>query len=152
MTVSVPLVTSTIVISGLTFADGDAMYAACGCGGGVLITDTASVMLNDVVITNSTANLGGGLAVFKANVGLNNNSRISNNYAQPYYLTHAPQTYVTARGGGLYMANANAALNNAMIDGNVADQGGGVFLQNNVLNMFGGSINDNEAYVSGGGA
>jgi predicted outer membrane repeat protein/parallel beta-helix repeat protein len=155
LTVTVPSVSGTIVISGLTFAEGDATYAECGCGGSVLITDTTAVMLNDVVITGSVARSGGGLAVFKSNVGLSNGTRVVNNLAQAYFnLNHASQAPSNGqgKGGGLFVANANVMLNNgAAIEGNVADFGGGVYLENNVLNMFGGSINDNQAYVSGGG-
>jgi len=64
LTVTGAAVNSSVVISGLTFAGGQAVGGNCpaGCGGAILITGTAQPRLINLTLTNSVAGfLGGGL-------------------------------------------------------------------------------------------
>src|SRR5262249_5793238 len=82
ITVTGATITQSTVISGLTFAGGNALGTTCptGCGGAMLITGSAQPLLQNLVISNSNSRLeGGGL---NAQVGspltLNNVTVISN--------------------------------------------------------------------------
>ncbi len=62
LTVTGAAISNTVIISGLTFRGGSAGGGACpsGCGGAILITDTASPLLQGLIITNNTAGFQGG--------------------------------------------------------------------------------------------
>ena len=62
LTVTGSLISNSVIISGLTFTRGDAHGEWCpaGCGGGILITDTARPLIENVIISNNTASYAGG--------------------------------------------------------------------------------------------
>src|SRR5262249_34801303 len=62
LTVTGAAVDSSIVISGLTLADGHAVGGTCpdACGGAILMTDTAQPRLVNLVLSNNLADGSGG--------------------------------------------------------------------------------------------
>ena len=62
LTVTGSVIGNSVIISGLTFTRGDAhgeWWCPAGCGGGILITDTAQPLIENVIISNNTASYAG---------------------------------------------------------------------------------------------
>ncbi len=164
LTVSVPLVTDTIVISGLTFSGGDASWTDCNCGGGIFITGTASVLLQNIVVTGSDASRGGGLYSSNSDVTLDE-SVIADNGADfgggAYIesgLMHLASGLIEGNdantsGGGVYAESINALLyqTGGSILRNSSNDGAGVFVQDGQFNQTSGDVFENTALNWGGG-
>jgi predicted outer membrane repeat protein len=164
LTVSVPLVTNTIVISGVTLIGGNAYWTDCQCGGGVLITRTNFVSLQNVVVSGSLALRGGGVYLAGGSLALRG-SNIANNsaifgagiYEERGAINLFSGTIggnaANTSGGGVYVQANPAVLNQwgGSIQRNTAQDGAGVFVQDGQFDQTGGDIFDNAAWNWGGG-
>ena len=116
-------------------------------GGGILISNTSSLTLNNSEVSdNSTSGgsgTGAGIAVRRTSTLIVNNTTISNNYA------------IDTGGGVSVSTNSLATINNSTITGNSGDQGGGLFVvSNSSMTVNNSTISGNdalEAEGSGGG-
>jgi|GEM_PF-1354343 len=106
-------------------------------GGGIYLKNSL-VQLDNLEISNCSANIGGGLCLIDSPV-LTNNITISNNQSELV-------------GGGLYVVGIyeNSVINNAVIRQNSATKGGGVFTSGHHV-FEDVSVYDNTASESGGG-
>lgn len=142
ITITGALIGNSTIISGLTFAGGNVSGASCpaGCGGAVMITGSAQPLLENLVISASTAQeLGGGLYA---------------NAASPLRLVHVTlisNTAIANSGGGLFAGDA-LTLDNVTVLNNRAPfgAGGGVRAENTVQ-MTDGTFQNNHSFNSGGG-
>jgi predicted outer membrane repeat protein len=132
---------NTVVISGLTFADGTVTGWSCpaSCGGGILLMDNAQPLLSGIVVSNSQAYRGGGLY---AHTGSS--------------LTLADATFignVSYGDGGGVCAAGPVALTGGRFERNVSTDGSGGALQTeSTLQVTGTTFISNSAYYDGGGA
>lgn len=107
-------------------------------GGGIL--NYGILLLHDTIISDNTADTGGGIANIGGTLNLNGNSVISNNIA--------------SRGGGIYSSiNSTVNLNdNSRISNNIAYDGGGISSEwNSTVNLNDNSHISNNAAKMGGG-
>jgi|SRR5579859_187669 len=144
LTVTGALVNSSVIISGLTFADGHAVGGACpaGCGGALLITDTAQPLLVNLIITGSLADhFGGGLYADTGSPLVMSGVVVRNNSA-------------SSRGGGA-SAQENVTLNGGAFEHDqctgLCSAGGGLFANGN-LTLTGTQFLNNASVALGGGA
>jgi predicted outer membrane repeat protein len=142
LTVTGDVISNSVIISGLTFANGDVTGGvACpvGCGGGILITGTAQPAIQNVVVRNNRAGVeGGGVYVdLDSPLTLTNVSIMSNS--------------ALGGGGGLY-ALSFLGLNGAEFISNTSVNyfGGGVFAWGPTT-VNGGHFERNVALGAGGG-
>ncbi|MEX1019044.1 MAG: right-handed parallel beta-helix repeat-containing protein, partial [Litorilinea sp.] len=108
------------VISGIQMRNGNAAGLrgpeanTFPAGGGVYV-DKAQAVLDDVTISESSANYGGGLYILESEVDLND--------------VQLRENSATHRGGGLYLDNSDDIMFQGMlIEDNVAPRGGGVYI------------------------
>jgi predicted outer membrane repeat protein len=150
LTVTGSAVSSTVIISGLTFTGGNvASGSVCpdNCGGGILITDTAQPLIQNVVISANRAYSGGGLYAFSP-ITLTNANLISNT--------------ATGNGGAISMFSVGyVALIDGLFERNSSGSGGGgvyaaglimsgtQFISNTAADT-GGAVLSEEAIVNGG--
>ena len=109
-------------------------------GGGVCITDSASVKIDSTIISNNSSSScsGGGIAVISNKSSLEmNDCEINNNIANDY------------RGGGIY-TTGTTNLTQCIIDNNDARHGGGLYTVSEVT-LSNCRISNNTSYVYGGG-
>lgn len=114
-------------------------------GGGIYIEKGASLKMNGGCITENTTTFnGGGIQVYGGSIELSGNADVGgNNYS----------TY----GGGIYIKSSETqsstlSMNeNCVIHNNVADYGGGIYLDTGTLTMNGGTIEENTGNKNGGG-
>lgn len=160
----------SVSLSGLTVRNGDAP----GSSGGGLHAEGGPgsiVTITSVVITDNSANYGGGINIERSVSVMITNSTIENNDAvtdgggvrvdgqAAVVIDHSDITGNTAdSGGGLININneANVTVRNSTISENsVPTYGGGVFggsgSKLNVTNIINSTIADNEAGDGGGG-
>ena len=131
-------------------------YNGIASGGGVaigpyitLLIEDTDIVGNKVFATNQTR--GGGIS--SPTTTILNNVNLSNNIAGP--------AAFFSGGGGIYKNKTTSSgplleINGGSISGNVADEGGGIWLGNTAaLNLFGGTVSSNDArdgvVGSGGG-
>jgi predicted outer membrane repeat protein len=131
---------STVVISGLTFADGDLSGWICpdNCGGGILLMNSAQPLLHSIVVSNGQAYDGGGLYADTGSPVTVIDSTFTGNVARGY-------------GGGLY-AEEMVSLAGSRFEGNLADGSGGGLLTESTLQVTGTTFISNTAGDDGGGA
>lgn len=142
LTVTGDAISNTVIISGLTFAGGDVSNGFLypdNCGGGILISDTAQPLIQNVVITASQAYRGGGLCTASA-LNLIGTRLFSN-------------TAVNA-GGGIYALNAVIALSGGSLERNSCPANGcaGAGLYADGLIADGARFIGNIGEANGGGA
>ena len=146
LTVAGAAVNSSVVISGLTFAGGQAVGAGCpaGCGGAILITGTASPRLANLLLRDNTAgNQGGGLYAFNpsalvlAGVVLSNNVSLSHGGGasvlgdlglQASTFVNNSCTALVCQGGGLQVTGNLQASASRFLSNTSAVQAGGVYV------------------------
>ncbi|MCK4695495.1 MAG: hypothetical protein KAT74_07020 [Candidatus Cloacimonetes bacterium] len=105
-------------------------------GGGIMCSDGANPSLENLFLTDNSANLGGGIFCYESSPNLQN-VIISNNS-------------VTGYGGGIYCYESNSILHKVTISNNFADYGGGIYFNeaNPILQNL--TISDNSANFGGG--
>jgi hypothetical protein len=122
-------------IRGLTLANG-----VTGGSGGAILLSSSSGTFEDLVVRDSQARLGGGIAVEQAVLTLSNSSILRN---------------TAVGGGGGIHANAasGVSLSDSTLEGNQADPatglGGGLFAED-FASVRQSTVADNEAAVGGG--
>jgi predicted outer membrane repeat protein len=119
-----------------------------GCGGGILLHNSASV-LEDVTVTDNNATFGAGIFIYQGSptltrITVDANTLITDDFAN------------LPKGGGLHILDADVTMTDVTVTGHLdADQGGGLFIGSvndpvNVM-MTGGEVSGNTAKSSGGG-
>jgi hypothetical protein len=111
-----------------------------GNGGGVHAVGGSSVTLSNSIITGNSARSGGGLFMDDTVLTINGGT-ISDNHAAA----------ASFRGGGIYLRDANLLATDAVIAGNDAAEGGGLFALRSRLTFNASQINDNKALAGKGG-
>jgi len=134
-------------------------------GGGLHVRGT--LLMNGGEISGNTANTGGGGGIFM------NGGEIKNNYSNydgggGIYLinnssftmnggkivgnqSHAKAIIGSSGGGGISVNGGSIAyINNGEIKGNKSTEGGGIYISNGNVTMYGGIINGNIAGLGGG--
>jgi len=143
-------------------------------GGGINATNTVFTMNGGSIIDNvAENNAGGGLRLLNSTSTLNNGlisgNTVNSNRASTHYnsgggiylsggtltinagitISNNTSTYT---GGGIWTSNAEMEINGGDIAYNTATRGGGIYNSGtSVVNMFGGSINNNTSTEIGGG-
>ena len=145
----------------LTITGGD----STGFGGGITISSSSTVDLDNITVTgNSAATHGGGiysvgtLTVTNSTISDNNAASLgggisaSSGSVQVNSVTVSGNTAGTD-GGGVYLSNGSHDLTNVTVSGNAAgDEGGGVYVaQSGIANLEHVTITDNSALNEGGG-
>ncbi|MBR1985266.1 MAG: hypothetical protein IKA31_05930, partial [Clostridia bacterium] len=109
---------------------------AAGENGGVIFS-AGSLIVDDGEFASNSAKSGG--AVY-----LENGTASFSEFVSMY------ENSVVANGGAIYSASAKITINGGIFNGNIANQGGAIFLNTNAgLNFIAGEIYENEA-VNGG--
>lgn len=129
-----------------TMKDGSIAGNSTQWGGGVHVNSSGTAFtMNDGLIVGNTASADGG--------GVN----IGNDQAECTFElkggTIKGNTATTGNGGGVCVAwgDSFTMFNEATISGNTAQKGGGVYSDNGLFEMTGGTISGNTATVLGGG-
>jgi PKD repeat protein len=146
-----------ISISGLTVANGNASFAA-----GILSTE--NLILSDTVLTgNVSTGRGGGLSHYDGDLTIKNCTLKANSAAKGggAYILNAYATIqnstidtniTTSKGGGIYLYDADLNVTNSTISGNRSgSRGGGIFLYGSTANLYNTTLSGNSA-TNGGGA
>lgn len=109
-------------------------------GGGVYVGSGASFQMKDgATIQENTATLGGGIATISGNISVDGTSYIRNNTA-------------TDQGGGIYLDASTLSLKGSVTGNSAQQEGGGIFI--NALataTLDGATITNNTANLEGGG-
>jgi hypothetical protein len=120
-----------------------ANYTYTGSGGGLYITATAQVTINNSQISNNHIGYtgqGGGLYAFTSTLKLYNTA-VNNNRADN-----------AADGGGLYVEHGSVLLSGGAVNGNAGlYDGGGMAIQNAHADLNGVTLDGNDASSNGGG-
>jgi predicted outer membrane repeat protein len=107
-------------------------------GGGVYVSDTGSLTVEDTTFTGNTASQGGAIYDNSVITMTITDSTITGNSSSSY-------------GGGIYIRFGNVAINNSTINGNSANNdGGGIYIGFGDVKVNNSTINDNSA-INGGG-
>ena len=138
-------------------------------GGGVLIYEGASLVMDGGTISGNSANLGGGGVFLEddAKEFIMNGGTITGNYADSdgggvavYYGTFTMNGGTISSnnckdsGAGVYINDDNAKFimnKGSIISSNKANNGGGVFVESGSFTMNDGTISENIANYNGGG-
>ena len=118
-------------------------------GGGIYaFSRTTAWIINNQIIGNRTiSGNGGGIWLWDCPGGIVEGNIIVGNSAEPFISQGG-----TGLGGGIGMLNAVTLVQNNVICGNNADQGGGIWIQNeNVGNLINNTIVGNQAEFIGAG-
>lgn len=167
MTASVTIA-SSMVISGLTFTDGDliSMTANCpdGCGGAIYLFDNARPTLQNLVFThNQAAEDGGALFVEGASTLILNQVTFSYNMADAgrggaiysiggVQLTDSSFVSNTAsvNGGAVYVLESSTIEDTTFEDNHALEADGGAIYADQRLEISGSTFMSNSAFLSGG--
>jgi predicted outer membrane repeat protein len=107
-------------------------------GGGVYVSDTGSLTVEDTTFTGNTASQGGAIYDNSVITMTITGSTITGNSSSSY-------------GGGIYIRFGNVAVNNSTINGNSANNdGGGIYISFGDVQVTNSTVNDNSA-INGGG-
>ena len=121
-----------------------------GCGGGMYLGNLANgtLTLDQVNISNNTAEDCGGGVFVSCDVNLEDGASITGNGEGLVNAT----SYANMNGGGVYLARGTFNLNGGEISGNNdVYNGAGVYVAGGTFNLNSGKINGNEAQGYGGG-
>ena len=138
---TIPVIITNITINGGNGTQFDGKYS----GGALFVNKARSYvkLLENAVITNGKAAVGGGVYVSNGTVDLEGGSITSNGSA------------TTITGGGVYVASSGKLIiNSGTISTNTADNGGGIYNAGGTVTMTGGTLDSNQAIGSnsyGGG-
>lgn len=131
---------STIEVSDSTIVGHVSNY-----GGGIFL-ENSEALINNTIIKGNTARYGGGIV----SINSDNESILSTTVDS----SEISNNEVKYEGGGIFLENVNALINNTKIKGNSANYGGGIFIKNEMyskLNISETEIENNKAVVEGGG-
>jgi uncharacterized repeat protein (TIGR02543 family) len=118
-------------------------------GGGIVIYDNSSLVMNDGTVQDNTAYQGGGVYIDGNSSSFTmKGGNIIGNHATP---VNGPADRPAANGGGVY-GSGPFVMEGGLIAGNDAiNNGGGVFVYNGrIMTLTGGEIDGNTAYRGGG--
>ena len=121
-----------------------------GRGGGMYLENLANgtLTLDQVIISNNTAEDCGGGVFVSCDVNLEDGASITGNGEGLVNAT----SYANMNGGGVYLAGGTFNLNGGEISGNNdVYNGAGVYVAGGTFNLNSGKINGNEAQGYGGG-
>lgn len=135
-------------------------------GGGVYVNSGASVNIIKSILTGNVANYNGGAVAGYGAITINN-SVITNNrdvfggggVASSFQVTILKSTLTqnstgsgggSGQGGGLYTAQ-KAIVRDSVIDHNIGQVGGGIYVAGGTLNVFNSTIASNSTLQDGGG-
>lgn len=152
-------------VEGLQLVKGDATglggRGGNDAGGGVYVL-TASAVIRNNLISNSTASWGGGLFL-QASPAIVSGNTVSSNTASLHggglclFLSSATldmnsihANVASGEGGALYLFSGAAAIHNNLISHNTAYGGGGLYLLSDHATVEGNSIDSNTAWAGGG--
>ena len=145
------------IVSNNTISNNIAPYSAAfngsGYGGGIAVWNTSypKIMYNTIA-SNQSTNGGGGVSLAE-----NSNSALLANKITTNSVTGAVASSTNYFGGGIYIANASAAIANNVVASNTAGIGGGIAsLDNAVYTLTNNTLASNTALstvntASGGG-
>ena len=153
---------STAVLTGFIITNGNDSF-----GGGIYCYNNSSPTLENVTISDNSANyFGGGIYCYNSNPNLDNvtisgNSAMSSgggiycNYSNPSLenvtIENNSVTGNVSYGGGIYCYNSNPGLDNVTISDNSADYGGGIrCTDNSNPSLYNVAISYNSANQGGG--
>ncbi|MFT4978917.1 MAG: parallel beta-helix repeat protein [Myxococcota bacterium] len=114
-----------VVAIGLTFTGGSAAY-----GGAVLCTGS-DLALTDSVVTDSSADRGGGLAALSCDITVSGTT-LSGNTAAQY-------------GGGMYLEDSSGSVEGSFVSNNTAYEGGGGFSWDGDVDFIDSTFTENLA-------
>lgn len=132
---------TTLTLSGMTIQNGST--STTGAGGGIL-SDSATITIDDCLITGNTANLGGGMYINGGSLTLKN-STVSNNVAYIPYSSIINPFGNYELGGGMFFNGNNLTITSSTFTGNTANSGGGVMMASGTTTIQGSTISDNTA-------
>jgi len=150
----------TVNINGLTLRNG---FESSSGGGGILIT-SATVNLDNSIVTGNLANSSGG-GIRSGGPLTITNSTISGNSSEedqgggifggsPLVITNSTISGNTAtldQGGGIF-TDGPLTVTGSTISGNTTgDQGGGIFIENGAMTIINSTISGNTSADTGGG-
>jgi len=127
-------------------------------GGGVYVISATATINNNWVFSNTADVAGGGLALRSSNSTVSANTIISNTAALGggLYLrsssnsTVSGNTIMSNGGGGLFLWDSAAMLNDNAVAANISGDGGGLRLYESSATLSGNTISDNTADRGGG--
>ncbi|GHA12288.1 hypothetical protein GCM10008090_22720 [Arenicella chitinivorans] len=149
-----------LTLSNLRVSGGEALS-----GGGILCSQGSLTLLNSEISSNSAMIQGGGIAVDRCPLVVDEGSMIDTNYSgsvggglyavsTSVHLVNSSLTNNEARaqsGGGAAIRASTLTMNSMTLSGNSAQVGGGLFLQEGVsADVENSSFSHNAAYESGG--
>ena len=156
---SSPLITDNVIRENTT--DGGP-GSAPGFGGGVAVLEASPYLKGNTIQGNSASVEGGGVYIFKSDPVLNSNL-IEGNSAKlgggiavsvegtPFILNNFICANRAVGGGGINITAAAPALENNLIEGNIAEgYGGGILAWRSALQLSGNLFQGNTAGVKGG--
>jgi hypothetical protein len=108
--------------------------SAFNLGGGLYLSSSSDLGLNQVTISTNTANSGAGIAVDNSTLLLNGSTLINN---------------IAVNGGAIFNFNGQAILQTSVLKNNQAPYGGGIS-NNNVLTISDTSLESNTGSIGGG--
>ena len=112
-------------------------------GGG--LANEGSAFVEETVFTGNRSGGGGGLAAIRGELVLHRVT-LGDNVADSTNFVQAP----AGGGGGLLLTSGNVRGTQTIIDGNLAEEGGGVFVAGGHLELIGGAVLNNAAARGGG--
>ncbi|NUQ36765.1 MAG: PEP-CTERM sorting domain-containing protein [Caldilineales bacterium] len=130
-------------------------------GGGGIDVNSATLIVDDSVITGNTATIGGGINANYASLSVSN-SIISNNSATLGGGVHAYVTDTKIQssslsgnmadlGGGIYIYRSGVEIARSVLSGNVAGSGGGISVQRyGLVTVVNSTLSGNSANYGGG--
>jgi hypothetical protein len=156
LTVTGATIDNSVVISGLTFTGGSAIAGSGSClelcGGGILVDDNAQPLLSNIIVTDNSAQLAGGVY---AKVLKLKDSRIENN------IGGGAVAYTATIVGGEFNGNADGggvaaevlALADTHFISNTAYEGGGAYVNQSatIVNALFENNRCTGDYCGGGG-
>jgi hypothetical protein len=129
---------TTLTLSGMTIQHGKAITN----GGGGVYSLNSTITIDNCLITENTAYIGGGIRISGGSLTLKN-STVSDNTTSPN--PNVSVLAVTDDGGGLFVdSGGKLAIADSTITGNTADEGGGILLVGTGT-IQGSTISDNTA-------
>ena len=121
---------NNVTIRGLSFRGGSDSY-----GGGLVITN-CSPTLEDIIVEDNSAEIGGGIYLSGSDA-IFINATIRNNGAN--------------YGGGIFIVDGAPLLEDVLIEENIAYSGGGLYIENSESTIRYCKIKNNDSFIEGAG-
>ncbi len=131
-------------------------------GGGLSLTNGASMHLNNTTVSNNvSARFSGGIHAIRSNTLTLNNSVVSGNvkngitnFLTPTLIENSvisDNVSTSNAGGGIYSNYSRTVVRESLISGNYASSGGGVFAISATVDLYNSTVSGNTAKYLGGG-